>query len=180
LESGLYGDSKHAREQGFLESREFQIMKKTSYLLAIAIGLALALSATLVMAKASAGKSAKSCGNDKPEANQAEIRESPFACDRLALDPEARKRHFEELGPSLRVLKKSVRELSDGYEFQFPSDPKTIAVVAEWAAGERLCCPFFDIQLRLEREAGPFWMRLTGRKGTKEFIKADAAAWIKQ
>jgi hypothetical protein len=181
LESGLYGDSKHAREQGFLESREFQIMKKTSYIPAIAIGLAFALPPTLVMAKSSAGKSAKSCGNVKPEANQpTEIRESPFACDRLALDPEARKRHFEELGPALRVLKKSVRELSDGYEFQFPSDPKTIAMVAEWAAGERLCCPFFDIQLRLEREAGPFWITLTGRKGTKEFIKADAAAWIKQ
>jgi hypothetical protein len=154
-------------------------MKKTSYIPAIAIGLAFALSPTLVMANTSAGKSAK--GNDKSEANPpTEIRESPFACDRLALDPEARKRHFEELGPALRVLKKRVRELSDGYEFQFPSDPKTIAMVAEWAAGERLCCPFFDIQLRLEREAGPFWIRLTGRKGTKEFIKADAAAWIKQ
>jgi hypothetical protein len=179
LESGLYGEGKHAREQGFLESRELQIMKKASYIPAIAIGLAFALPPTLVMANRFAGKSAN--GNDKPKANQpTEIRESPFACDRLALDPEARKRHFEELGPSLRVLKKSVRELSDGYEFQFPSDPKTIAMVAEWAAGERLCCPFFDIQLRLEREAGPFWLTLTGRKGAKEFIKADAAAWIKQ
>jgi hypothetical protein len=156
-------------------------MKRTSYMVAIAIGLAFALWPTLVIARASAGKSAKICGNDKPEANQpTEMRKSPFACDRLALDPEARKRHFEELGPSLRALKKSVRALSDGYEFQFPSDPKTIAMVAEWAAGERLCCPFFDIELRLEREGGPFWMRLTGRKGTKDFIRADAAAWIKQ
>jgi hypothetical protein len=154
-------------------------MKRTSYIPAIAIGLAFALAPTLVMAKTSAGE--PSNGSDKPEANQpTEIRESPFACDRLALDPEARKRHFDQLGPSLRALKKSVRELSDGYEFQFPSDPKTIAMVAEWAAGERLCCPFFDIQLRLEREGGPFWLRLTGRKGTKEFIKADSAAWIKQ
>src|ERR1700734_2960515 len=130
-------------------------MKKMSYIPAIAIGLAFALSPTLVMANTSAGNSAN--GNDKPEANQPTgIRESPFACDRLALDPEARKRHFDQLGPSLRALKKSVRELSDEYDFQFPSDPKTIAMVAEWAAGERLCCPFFDIQLRLEREAGPF------------------------
>jgi hypothetical protein len=156
-------------------------MKKASYMVAIAIGLALALWPTLVIARTPTGKPAKSGGNDKPEANQpTEIRASPFACDRLALDPEARKRHFEELGPSLRALKKTVRELSDGYEFQFPSDPKTIAMVAEWAAGERLCCPFLDIQLRLEREGGPFWMRLTGRKGTKDFIKADAAGWIKQ
>ena len=156
-------------------------MTKTGYVVAIAFGLAFVLSPTIVMAKTSAGRSAESCGNDKPAANQpTRIRKSPFACDRLALDPEARKRHFEELGPALRALKKNVRALSDGYEFQFPSDPKTIAMAAEWAAGERLCCPFFDIQLRMEREGGPFWMRLTGRKGTKEFIRADAAAWIKQ
>jgi hypothetical protein len=146
-------------------------MNKTHRIVSIAIGLAFALSPTVVTARASA---------DKPEAGNSTVTQSPFACDRLALDPEARRRHFEELGPALGALKERVRELSNGYEFRFPSDPKTIAMAAEWAAGERLCCPFFDIELRMEREGGPFWMRLTGRKGTKEFIKADAAAWIKQ
>jgi hypothetical protein len=156
-------------------------MNKTICVVAIVIGLAFALPPTLVMARTSADKSAKSCDDNKPEGDSSTVtHESPFACDRMALDPEARRRHFVELGPALRGLKKGVRELSDGYEFQFPSDPKTIAMVAEWAAGERLCCPFFDIQLRMEHEDGPFWLRLTGRKGTKEFIKADAAAWIKQ
>jgi hypothetical protein len=156
-------------------------MKKTNCVVPIVMGLAFALPPTLAMARASADKSAKSCDDDKPEAGSSTVtHESPFACDRLALDPEARRRHFVELGPTLRGLKKGVRELSNGYEFQFPSDPKTIAMVAEWAAGERLCCPFFDIQLRMEREDGPFWLRLTGRKGTKEFIKVDAAARIKQ
>jgi ABC-type uncharacterized transport system permease subunit len=52
-------------------------MKKTSCIVAIAIGLAFALSTLLVMAKTSPGKSVKSCGNDKPEANQpTEIRKS--------------------------------------------------------------------------------------------------------
>lgn len=105
--------------------------------------------------------------------------ESPLACDRLALDSAARMRHFDELGPALRTLRKAVRELPDGYEFEFPTDPKTIAMVAEWAAGERLCCPFFDIQLRMEREHGPFWLRITGREGTKQFIEVDAAPWVK-
>jgi hypothetical protein len=151
---------------------ETQMMNKTNCIAAIAIGLAFALFSTVVMARTS---------GDKPEAGSSNVsHESPFACDRLALDAEARRRHFEELGPALRTLRERVRELSNGYEFRFPSDPKTIAMVAEWAAGERLCCPFFDIQLRMQREGGPFWMRLTGRKGTKEFIKADAAAWIKQ
>ena len=107
-------------------------------------------------------------------------RQSPFACDTSALTPEQRKRHFDELGPALRALRKGVRELPDGYEFQFPSDQKTYEMLTEWAHQESLCCPFFDINVRLDREGGPLWLRLTGREGTKDFIKVDGAKWIKQ
>lgn len=78
----------------------------------------------------------------------------------------------------LRKRKTGVRELSDGYEFQFPADSATVQLVAEWAAGERVCCPFFDIELRMERGGGPLWLHLTGRKGTKDFIRADGALWL--
>jgi hypothetical protein len=98
---------------------------------------------------------------------------SPFACNAFALSPETRKRHFEEVGPALRKLMKSTRELSDGYEFEFPLDNKTYQSLTEWAIEERLCCPFFDIAVRLDRENGPLWLRLTGRPGTKEFIKEE-------
>jgi hypothetical protein len=110
----------------------------------------------------------------------ATAKDSPFVCDRLALTLEIRKRHFEVLGPALRAVKLAVRELPDGYEFKFPSDAKTLAMLEEWIGQERLCCPFFDIDLRLEREGGPAWMRLTGRPGTKDFIRADAGPWIQQ
>src|SRR5215475_9831572 len=80
--------------------------------------------------------------------------ESPFACSRLALTPEQRKRHFDELGPKLRSLKKSVRELQNGYEFEFSPDANTFQLVSEWAIGERACCPFFDIDMHMEREGG--------------------------
>jgi hypothetical protein len=105
-------------------------------------------------------------------------RESAFACDRLALAPEARQRHFDELGPALYAIRKGWRELPDGYEFQFPSDAASYQQVAEWTAGERLCCPFFDIDLRSEREGGALWLRLTGRAGVKQFIRSDFARWF--
>ena len=111
---------------------------------------------------------------------QTKSHESPFACNRLALTPEQRKRHFDELGPQLLSLRKDVRELPNGYEFELPADFKTVQLVAEWAAGERACCPFFDIEMRLEREGGPLWLRLTGREGVKQFIHADGAAWVKK
>jgi len=105
---------------------------------------------------------------------------SPFACDRSALSVEQRHRHFDQLGPQLRSLAQAARELPDGYEFQFPADPSTFQVVAEWAAGEHACCPFFDIDLHLEREHGALWLRLTGRTGVKEFIRADFSKWFRQ
>jgi hypothetical protein len=98
---------------------------------------------------------------------------SAFACNAFALSPEVRKRHFEEVGPALLKLKKSMRELPDGYELELPTDSKTYQLLTEWVFQERLCCPFFDIALRFDRENGPLWLRLTGRPGTKEFIKEE-------
>ena len=106
--------------------------------------------------------------------------ESAFACDRAALNAEERKRHFGEVGPQLRTLMQQVRELPDGYEFQFPGDTASLQRIAEWTLGEHRCCPFFDIDLRLEREGGAAWIRLTGRPGTKEFIRADFKSWFRR
>lgn len=144
-----------------------------------ALSLALLSGFAITKTAAANGKIAI-CQNDSTDQTATLADQRPFACDRSALDSAARRRHFNELGPTMRSMRKAVRELADGYEFQFPSDPTTIALVAEWAAGERLCCPFFDIQLGLEAEGGPFWLRLTGRQGTKEFIQANEASWIKQ
>ena len=106
------------------------------------------------------------------------VEETPFVCMVNALSPTERKRHFDELSPMLRKLKTGIKELKDGYEFQFPSDRKTFDLVAEWAIQEQLCCPFFDIAVRLDREGGPLWLSLTGRKGTKDFIRDDFGPWF--
>ena len=123
--------------------------------------------------------SGQGSGAQASDADPTAKHESPFACDRLALTPELRKRHFDVVGPKLRSLRTGVRELPDGYEFAFPSDQATFDLLAEWVIQERLCCPFFDIGIRLESEGGPLWLRLTGRPGTKDFIKVDGAKWIK-
>src|SRR6516225_2893729 len=70
---------------------------------------------------------------------------SPLACNALALSPEVRKRHFEEVEPALLKLKKSTRELPDGYEFEFQADNATYDLLTEWVVEERVCCPFLDI-----------------------------------
>jgi hypothetical protein len=106
------------------------------------------------------------------------VMQSPFACDRLALTPAQRHRHFDVLGPFLRTKVLGVRAAPDGYTFRFPNDWATYAALTDWMNGERLCCPFFDFDLSVTREHGEIWMKLSGRQGTKDFIRSDFALWF--
>ena len=109
----------------------------------------------------------------------ASAKESPFACMMDALSPAERKQHFEEYGPKLRARLQKIQEVPDGYEFEFASDPETYRMLSRWMFQERLCCPFFDLSLRIDREGGPLWLRLAGRKGVKEFIVAEFDPWFR-
>ena len=112
-----------------------------------------------------------SSANNKPE--------TPFFCDRTALRPEQRKRQ-QELGKTLRSSVLGIQELPDGFEFEFPYDPSNYQALTEFTPLERACCPFFDISIRLEREGGKLWWRLTGRDGVKQFIHAEFSPRIKR
>jgi hypothetical protein len=101
-----------------------------------------------------------------------------FACNMKALTPEQRKRHSDVLSPALRSSKLKTDELSDGYEFQFPSDAKTYQMVAEWVGNERLCCPFFDFVIRIGDSSAPMKLRISGPDGVKQFIKAELPAMV--
>ena len=114
-----------------------------------------------------------------PATTQTVVKQSPFACDTLALDPVARKRHFDVLGPELVAKRVAVRELPDGYEFTWSSDPKTFSDVVEWIGGEKACCPFFNFALIVGAEHGPLKLQVTGRPGTKAFMQSDGADWVK-
>ncbi len=104
--------------------------------------------------------------------------ETPFYCDRLAIKPERRKLH-QELSEKLHAAKLGVRELDNGYEFEFPGDAALLPIMTEWIADERACCPFFDITVRLEREGGKIWLGFSGRDGVKQFIHAEFTGWFK-
>src|SRR5215470_15930717 len=114
--------------------------------------------------------------NTQSNQNKAEQKktsqESPFACNMLVLDAEGRKRH-KVVSERVRAAVKEVNELPDGYAFRFPAEQATILLVSEFISRERLCCPFFRFELIAEQEDGPLWLRLRGREGVKEFIKAE-------
>jgi hypothetical protein len=105
------------------------------------------------------------------EQNQS-VKESPFVCNMLALDAEGRRRH-SAVTKKMKAAVKEMKELPDGYAFRFPAEQSTILLTAEFIARERLCCPFFTFELAAEQEDGPLWLRLRGRDGVKDFIKAE-------
>jgi hypothetical protein len=99
-------------------------------------------------------------------------RESPFACNVAGISAERRPR-YQALARKLKRTKLEVRELEDGYAFRFAVDGSTLQDLAEFITDERMCCPFFDLEMVVEREGGPVWLRLRGREGVKEFIRAE-------
>ncbi len=99
-------------------------------------------------------------------------KETPFACNVAGLNAEQRKR-YTVLIEKLSISKQEVRELPDGYAFRFSAESSTIQDLAEFIVYERLCCPFFDFDLAVEREGGPVWLRLRGREGVKDFIRIE-------
>ena len=98
--------------------------------------------------------------------------ETPFFCNLQALSVAERAEH-EELTARLAESVQKTRELSDGYAFELDGNRLSIEQLASWTGFERRCCPFFDFNLEWRRENGPVTLRLTGRDGVKEFIRAE-------
>jgi hypothetical protein len=102
---------------------------------------------------------------------------TPFFCDMTALSSDQRARHHE-LATLLQSSLTAIRELPDGYDFEFPWETATYAALAEITPLEHACCPFFDISICIESGSNKLCWRLTGREGIKPFIRAEFGAWF--
>lgn len=98
--------------------------------------------------------------------------ELPLICNLGALDRAQRERHQATMSQLFGAVE-ATEELPDGYAFRWPAESATILQVAEFITLERLCCPFFDFALELEREGGPLWLKMTGRERVKQFLLAE-------
>ena len=98
-----------------------------------------------------------------------------FVCNMNALTPEQRSLH-RAFGEQLRSALLTVRELANGYEFEFPLNAATYDALSRITPLEHACCPFFTITVRLE-DAKLFW-QLTGRDGVKPIIRTEFVDWL--
>jgi hypothetical protein len=102
--------------------------------------------------------------------------EVPVACD-LSLfnlrQSKTREALLEELLSSIQLS----RELSNGYELILPNDEGRYVKLAEWVSLERLCCPFLSFEQGFGQNV--VWLRLTGDKNAKQFLKAMLEAVVR-
>ena len=98
--------------------------------------------------------------------------QTPFFCNMNTLTAAERAEHAQ-LTIRLAESVLETAETPDGYAFEVDRRRVSLENLAAWIDFERRCCPFFDFTLELRREDGPMTLRLTGRDGVKEFIRAE-------
>jgi hypothetical protein len=67
----------------------------------------------------------------------------------------------------------NIVEIDRGYEFQLPGDDSALALVAEWIALERRCCPFFEFIVLMGGSDSPIRVALTGSPEVKRFLESE-------
>ncbi len=105
-------------------------------------------------------------------ANPETTKESPLTCDDGALSATQRPR-LGSLLKQFRANKQEVKELKDGYAIRLSSEAATITDVGDYMALVRLCSPYFETALEVEREGGPVWLKVTGRTGVKALAREE-------
>lgn len=94
-----------------------------------------------------------------------------IACDAHALAPSEQAYWVNEIVPKLYSQVQEIRELPNGWLWRLPNTQEVLTLVAQDLNIERLCCPFVRYTLELEPHHGPFWLRMTGEEGVKEFLR---------
>ena len=95
----------------------------------------------------------------------------PLACDMSALTADQRERQGV-LGRQLSEGALEIRELGDGYAFAHPPDAGALAMMAEFVANERLCCPFFGFEISVGGD-GPAWLKVKAQGEAKGVLEAE-------
>jgi hypothetical protein len=96
-----------------------------------------------------------------------------FCCDMTAMTREERGR-YEILRAKLAAAVVGIEELADGYSLRIDVSAFPASELEEWISFEKKCCPFFT--LTMDGHAEALRLKITGRSGVKDFIRAEFSA----
>lgn len=95
----------------------------------------------------------------------------PLACVPNAVPTDQQEYWTKVIAPKLYGAVLEIQELPNGWAWRLPSTSEILQFVAQDLEVERLCCPFVNYTLVIEPNQGPFWLRMTGGEGVKEFLR---------
>jgi len=95
-----------------------------------------------------------------------------IACQLGVFSPEERIR-YAALSAQIDAAVVKIVEMPNGFVLHLPGDDTMLALVSEWIALERRCCPFFEFTLSLGGSNSSIRLALTGSPEVKEFLRAE-------
>jgi hypothetical protein len=96
--------------------------------------------------------------------------DAPIVCNLGVFNASERRRHAA-LAKKVHGAVTGIREFDDGYALQLAAGKVSVPEAGEWMLLEMKCCPF--LQIGLESDGDGLWVRLSGRAGVKEFLRAE-------
>ncbi len=96
--------------------------------------------------------------------------DAPIVCNLGVFNASERRRHAA-LSKKVHGAVIGTREFDDGYALKLAPCAVSVPEVGEWMLLEMKCCPF--LQIGLESDGSGLWVRLSGRAGVKEFLRAE-------
>jgi hypothetical protein len=97
---------------------------------------------------------------------------TPIACQLSVFSADERLR-YSGLRARIDAAVTSVVEITRGFEFRLPGNDFTLALVAEWIALERRCCPFFEFTVSVAGSDASIRVALTGSLEVKQFLESE-------
>lgn len=97
---------------------------------------------------------------------------APIACQLGVFSSEERKR-YEAMRAKIDAALTRIVEVDHGYEIHLLGDDTMLALVADWIALERRCCPFFEFTVGIGGLGSSIRVALTGSQGVKRFLKSE-------
>jgi hypothetical protein len=102
---------------------------------------------------------------------------TPIACQLNVFSAEESQR-YQTVRKRIEGAVVRIVEMGNGYVFHLPDDDAMLAMVADWIALERQCCPFFEFNVSVGGLEPSILVALTGSPEVKRLLAAELGSGV--
>jgi len=94
------------------------------------------------------------------------VAEIPVACTLSEDDLDIREDELK----ALRQLVREMCQTPNGFKLRFDGSTENWMTIAHIVAKERVCCPFLEFRLLVEKGLGSIWLEVVGSNDAAQFL----------